>query len=122
MTKDIIALYFPLYLDLQLKDLQCHLCEASIVRSINLPISLRPPGFDFPTPPRQIKNVLVRTLLAQIPQGLLKLVQVISVLSAWPTALHDLLRQRLRILRTQELRVVRQTDIYETLDRVRDVG
>jgi hypothetical protein len=66
----------------------------------------RPPRLNLPTPPRQIKNMLISTLLAQPPQRLLKLVQILPVLPARPAALHDLLRQRLRVLRSEELRVV----------------
>jgi len=60
---------------------------------------LRPPPLNLPTPPRQIKNMLVRTLLTQPPQRLLKLIQIIPILPARPPALHDFLRQRLWILR-----------------------
>ena len=83
--------------------------------------SSRTPRFNLTTPRRQIENMLISTLLAQILQRLLQLVQILPVLAARPTALYDLLRQRLRILRSQELRVVGQTDVHEALDRVRDV-
>lgn len=66
--------------------------------------------------------MIIRTLLAQILQRFLELIQIISILATRPTANHNLLRERLRILWTQELRVVRQADVHEALDRMRDVG
>jgi hypothetical protein len=66
--------------------------------------------------------MLISTLLAQPPQRLLKLVQILPILTARPPALHDLLRQRLRVLGSEELGVVRQADVHEAFDRVRDVG
>ena len=65
--------------------------------------------------------MLISTLLGQPPQRLLKLVQILPVLAARPAALHDLLSQRLRVLRSEELWVVWQADVHEALDRVRDV-
>ena len=92
--------------------------EASMISHIIL--LLQSSCFNLSTSPRQIKNVLIGALLAQPPQRLLKLIQIIPVLSTRPTALHDLLRQRLRVLWAQELRIVRQTNVHETLDRVRE--
>jgi hypothetical protein len=66
--------------------------------------------------------VLVRALLAQTPQRFFKLIQIISVLATRPTALHDLLRQGLWVLRTEELRIVRQADVHEALDWVWQLG
>ena len=66
--------------------------------------------------------MLIRAFLAQTSQRLLKLVQILPILTARPPALHDLLRQRLRVLGSEELGVVRQADVHEAFDRVRDVG
>lgn len=79
------------------------------------------PSFDLPAPPSQVEDMLIGTLLTQPLQRLLKLVQIISILPTRSTALHDLLRQCLWILRTQKLRIIRQTDIHQALDRVRDI-
>ena len=65
--------------------------------------------------------MLIRAFLAQTSQRLLKLVQILPILTARSAALHDLLRQCLRVLGSEELWVVWQTDVYETFDRVRDV-
>ena len=87
-----------------------HLFNESLISSL-----------DLPTPPSKIKNMLISTLFTQSLQRLLKLIQIISILSTRSPALHDLLRQCLRILRTQELRIVRQADVHQALDRVRDI-
>jgi hypothetical protein len=66
--------------------------------------------------------VLVRALLAQTPQRFFKLIQIIPVLATRPTALHNLLRQGLWVLRTEELRIVRQADVHEALDWIWQLG
>jgi hypothetical protein len=66
--------------------------------------------------------MLVRALLTQPPQRFLKPIQIIPILTTRPTAVHNLLRQSLRILRAEELRVVWQADVHEALDWVWQLG
>lgn len=82
------------------------------VSSLRCPLS----RLHFPAPPRQVCNMLVAALGAQLEQGVLKHIQVLLVLAAGAFALHDVLGQLLRILRAHELRILREPDVDEAVD------
>lgn len=82
-------------------------------------IYLLPSSLYLTTPPRKITNMIIATLLAKPIQCLLQLPQIILILPTRPPRNHNMLRQRLRILRPKELRIVWQADVAEAFDPMR---
>ena len=60
--------------------------------------------------------MLIPTLPTKPLQRLLQLIQVLPILPARTAGLDNMLRQRLRVLRAQELRVRGESDVHETFD------
>ncbi|KAL2019216.1 hypothetical protein VTK56DRAFT_9943 [Thermocarpiscus australiensis] len=69
-----------------------------------------------PHPVRQVRDVLVPALPAELVQRLLQLPQVVPVQAAGPLAAVDVLCQLLRVLRPDELLVVGRADVDERLE------
>jgi hypothetical protein len=74
------------------------------------------PSRDGPDPVREIADVLVPALRAQLVQGRLQSPQIVSVQAARPLAAVDVLGELLRVLRPDELLVVGRADVDERLD------
>lgn len=58
--------------------------------------------------------MLVATLFTQPDQRSSEIVQILSIFATRTFALQDLLRQRIRILRAQELWIGWEADVHET--------
>jgi hypothetical protein len=71
---------------------------------------------DRPHPVRQVRDVLVAALRAELVQGRLQPPQVVPVEAARPLAAVDVLGELLRVLRADELLVVGGADVYQRLD------
>ena len=60
--------------------------------------------------------MLIPALLTQPLQRLLQLKKILHILATRPATANNMLRQRLRVLRAEELRVIRETDVHQTAD------
>lgn len=60
--------------------------------------------------------MLIATLRTQTIQRNFQFIQIIHILATWPAAANNVFRKCLRILRPEELWVVRQTNVDQTLD------
>ena len=60
--------------------------------------------------------MLVDAIIAQPPERLIQLIQIVLVLTTRAPALHNMLSQSLWILRAKELRIVWQANIHETFN------
>lgn len=74
------------------------------------------PGWNGPDTVRQVSDVLVPALRAQCVQSFLQLQQIVSIQTARPFAVVDVLCQRLRILRANELIIIGCANVDQCLD------
>lgn len=67
----------------------------------------------------KIVHVLVRTFIAQAAQSLVQLVQIVLVLTTGSSTVYDVFGERLRILWSEKLRIVRESNVDQAIDRAR---
>jgi len=86
------------------------------------PFKPSPSGLDLTTALCKITDMFIPTVLAEPFQCRIQLVEVVLVLSTGSSTPDDMLGQCLRILRTQELRIVGKTNVHQTLDLLGQVA
>jgi hypothetical protein len=79
-------------------------------------------ALEFSDPAGKIMNMVIATIRGKLTESRIKTQKVVLVQAAGPLTVEDVLRELLRILRADELLVVRSADIDQSTDRRGAIG